>query len=128
MAHDSNLGQEQYQPSDYYWWPARSVAQLLLIFSTNVSLTTITLHYYSDGYRGLPRLRFYAVPDDLNIWDALTTSYPHVDVAAVPPGGQPAGHRNVSINVNFSTKRVLMYKFSSSFQFLASEVEFVTCK
>ena len=98
------------------------------IFPTRVSLTTITLHYYSDSDLGFPRLRFYAVPDDFNVWDAPTTGTPHVDVAAVPPGGEPAGRRNVSINVNFSTKKVLMYKFSSSFQFAASEVKFFKCK
>ena len=71
-----------------------SNGQLLFIFPTAVSLTTITLHYYSDNIRGLPRLRFYAVPDDFDVWDAPTTSYPHVDVALVPPGGEPAGRRN----------------------------------
>ena len=93
-------------------------------------MTTITLHYYSDSDsdRGLPRLRFYAVLDDFDIWDAPTTSTPHVDVAAVSPGGEPAGRRNVSINVNFSIKKVLMYKYGSSYPFAASEVEFFKCK
>ena len=90
-------------------------------------MTTITLHYYSDSDRGLPRLRFYAVPDDLDIWDPPTTSYPYVDVARVPPGGEPRGHRNVNISVNFNTKKVLMYKFSSNLQFAVSEVEFFAC-
>ena len=99
---------------------------MLFIFPTRVSLTTITLHYYSDSHRGLPRLRFYAAPDDHNIWDVPTTSYPHVDVAA-HAGGEPTGCRNISINVNFNTNKVLMYKFSSSFQFAVSEVEFFAC-
>ena len=130
---DSDLGQERYQSTDYYVWSAGQDAQVLFVFPTRVSLTTITLHYYSDNFRGLPRLRFYAVPaaDDFNVWDAPTTSYPRVDVAAVPPGGEPAGSRNgsinVSINVNFNTNKVLMYKFSSSFQFAVSEVEFFAC-
>ena len=64
---DSKFGQEQYQPTDYYMWSSKSGEQLLFIFPTRVSLTTITLHYYSDSDRGLPRLRFYAVPDDFNI-------------------------------------------------------------
>ena len=105
-------------------WSAGSDGQLLFIFPTRVSLTTITLHYYSDSVRGLPRLRFYAVPDDFDVWDALTTSTPYVGVVSVPPGGKPAGRRSVSININFSTKRILIYKFSSSFQFAVSEVEF----
>ena len=122
---DSELGQEQYQATDYYQWNAGSRGQLLFIFPTRVSLTTITLHYYSDSVQGLPRLRFYAVPDDFDIWYAPTTNYPRVDVASesVPPGGEPAGHRNISINVNFNTRRVLMYKFSSTFAFAVSEVE-----
>ena len=121
---DSDLGSDQYSSSDYYVWSAGSDEQLLFIFPTRVSLTTVTLHYYSDSVRGLPKQRFYVVPDDYDVWDAPTAGTPRIDVAAVPPGREPAGRRNVSINVNFSTKKVLMYKFSSSFQFAASEVKF----
>ena len=125
---DSNLGQEQYSSSDYYIWSADRDSQLLFIFPTRVSLTTITLHYYSDNAQDLPRLRFYVVPDDFDIWDAPSISHPSVDVAAVPPGGESAGRRNVSINVNFNTKKVLMYKYSSSHQFALSEAEFFRSK
>ena len=125
---DSDLGSEQYRSSDHYIWSAGKDGQLLFIFSTRVSLATITLHYYSDSDLGLPRLRFYAVPDDFDIWDAPNTGNPRVDVAAVPPGGEPAGRRNFSTNVNFNAKKVLMYKFRSSFLFALSEVEFFTSK
>ena len=101
---DSNYGQEQYQGTDYYTWPACSDGQLLFTFPTRVSLTTITLHYYSDSDRGRPRLRFYAVPDDFDIWDVSTQgTNPYVGIASVPPGGEPAGRRNIRINVNFNT-------------------------
>ena len=99
---------------------------MLFIFSTTVTLTTITLHYYSDSVQGLPRLRFFAVPDDFDIWYAVIISYSNVLVAAVPPGGEPAGRRNVSINVDFNTRKVLMHKHSSDFKFAVSEVEFFT--
>ena len=121
---DSNLGRGQYRSSDYYVWSAGSAEQLLFIFPTRVPLTTITLHYYSDSVRGRPRLRFYDVPDDFDIWDALTTGTPYRGVASVPPGQELAGRRSVNFNVNFNRKRVLLYKFSSSFQFVLSEVEF----
>ena len=129
---DSDLGQEQYQISYHYVWLDGSGAQLLFIFPTctciRVSLTTITLHYYSDSVRGLPRLIFYAVPDDFDVWNVPRTSDPRVDVASVPPGGEPAGRKRVSIHVNFNTQKVLMYKFRSSFTFAVSEVEFFsTC-
>ncbi len=124
---DYNIGSEQYNSYAYYWWPAGRDGKLLFIFPTRVSLTTITLHYYSDSDRGLPKLRFYAVPDDFYVWNAPTTSLPHVDDAAVPPGAEPAGCRNVSINVNFNTSKVLMYKHRSSFLFAVSEVEYFTC-
>ena len=60
---DSDLGPEQYTAGEYYVWTnaGSSGNQLLFIFPTRVELTTITLHYYSDTIRGLPRLRFYAV-------------------------------------------------------------------
>ena len=129
---DSDFGSEQYTATDYYVWSAGMTSQqLLFIFPTRVNLTTITLHYYSDSSRGLPRLRFLAVPDDFDVWDALSSSYSYVDVAAVPPGGNmPAGLRNISINIEVFTKKVLLFKFSSSSVFALSEVEFYTrtCK
>ena len=123
---DSDLGSEQYSSSDYYVWYAGSSSQLLFIFPKRVNLTIITLHYYSDNTRGLPRLRFFAVPDDFNIWDALSAIYSHVDIAAVSPGGEPAGRRNVSVNFNTSLRKILMNKISSSYAFAISEVEFFT--
>ena len=126
---DANLGPQQFSSSSHYQWITGSEGQLLFIFPTRVSLTTITLHYYSDSVRGRPRLRFYAVPDDFDVWDALTAgSNPYVGVASVPPGGEPAGRRSININFDFNTKRVLMYKYSSTFPFAVSEVEFFrTC-
>ena len=122
---DSYLGQQQYLSFNYYYmWPAGSNGQLLFIFPTRVSLTTITLHYYSDSDRGLPRLSFYAVWDAFDVWDTPTTTVPRVNVASASPDREPAGRRSVSITVNFNTKKVLMYKYSSSFQFAVSEVEF----
>ena len=125
---DSNFGQEQYQATKYYQWSAGKDWQLLFIFPTTVSMTTITLHYYSDSVQGLPRLTFYAVQSDFDVWDATTLSIPYAEVASVPPGGEPAGRKSISININFNTKKVLMYKHRSTFQFAVSEVEFFTCK
>ena len=123
---DSNLGSEQYSSDDYYEWnTVSSIGRLLFIFPTRVNLTTITLHYYSDNDRGLPELRFFAVPDDFDVWDALLASYSRVDIAAVPPGGEPAGRRNVSVNVMFNLKMILMYKNSGT-NFAMSEIEFFT--
>jgi hypothetical protein len=124
---DSNFGQEQYQNSDYYVWNTMSGEQLLFIFSTRVSLKAITLHYYNDSPRGRPRLRFYAVPDDFDIWNALTSSNPYVSVSSVPPGGDPEGRRNISISVSFNTRKVLMYKYGSDFPLAVSEVQFFSC-
>ena len=125
---DSDIGSEQYTPSDYYVWLSDETRnhQLLFIFPTRVNLTTITLHYYSDNTRGLPRLRFYSVPDDFDVWDAPTASYSYAEVAAVPPGGEPAGRRNVSIEftVTVRTTKILMVKFRSRFSLAVSEVEF----
>ena len=121
---DSDYGSQEYNTSDYYVWPAGSWSQLLFIFPTRVNLTTITLHYYSDNVRGLPRLRFYAVPDDFDVWDASISSYSHVDVADVSPGEDPAGHRNVNLSFNSTTMKILLYKFTSEFSFALTEVEF----
>ena len=99
-------------------------SQILFIFPKRVNLTAITLHYYSDSVRGLSSLTFWSVPDDFDVWDALTSGYSHVDVAAVPPSEESAHQRNVSIGFSSTTKKVLMYKFTSAFSFAMSEVEF----
>jgi hypothetical protein len=114
----------EYRATSYYVWTSGSAAQLLFTFPTRVPLTTITLHYYSDSDQGFPRLRLYAVPDDFDVWDATTTGIPYRGIASVPPGGEPAGHSSINITARFNTQKVLMYKYSSSFQFAVSEVEF----
>ena len=127
---DSDFGPEQYSSSDYYVWRAGTRnQQLLFIFPTRVTLTTITLHYYSDSVQGLSRLRFFAVTDDFNVWDAVYAFAisGSAIVAAVPPGREPVGRRSVSFSVNFNTKKVVMYVIRSDFQFAVSEVEFFTC-
>ena len=126
---DNDLGSEQYTISDYYVWRSDETRdhQLLFIFPTRVNLTTITLHYYRDSVKGLPRLRFWVVPDDFDVWNAPTSSYSYIDVAAVPPDEEPAGRRNVSINYSSikNTNKILLVKFSSNFSFTVSEVEFM---
>ena len=126
---DSDLGSEQYSSSDYYvWGDGSSDYQLLFIFPARVNLTTITLHYYINNVRGLPRLRFFAVPDDFEIWDALSGIYSYVDIASVPPGEKPAGHRKVSRNnLHLYTRKLIIIKSRSEFTFALSEVEFLTC-
>ena len=126
---DFNLGPEQYNNAFCYVWSGgtKSQNQLLFTFLTPVTISTITLHYYSARVRGLPRLRFYAVPDNFDIWNAILVNYRFIEVSAVPPYEEPADRRSVSIDVNFNTKKVLMYKFRSDFQFALSEVEFFTC-
>ena len=124
---DSHLGREQYSNSKYYEWSGSTASdrsQLLFIFPTRVNLTTITLHYYSDSQRGLPRLTFYAAPDDIDVWDAPPGNSRSVDIAAVSPGQELAGRRSVSISVNFNTEKILMVKLGSTFKFAVSEVQF----
>ena len=112
---DSNLGQEKYNDGDYYEWPPESSnSQLLFVFPTRVNLTTITLHYYSDSAGGLPRLRFFSVPDDFDVWDALPSTYTYVEVAAMSAHEGLTGHTSFKISVSFNTARVLMYNFISS--------------
>ena len=87
-------------------------------------MTTITLHYYSDSQRGLPRLRFIAAPDNFNVWDATPGNSRYADIAAVPQVEESPGRRSVNISVNFTTTRILMIKFGSNYMLSVSEVEF----
>ena len=124
---DSDIGSEQYSSSDYYVWSSRTGgSELLFIFPTRVNITTITLHYYSDSVRGLPWLKFFAVPDDYDSCDGLSANYNNVNVDPVPPGGETAGRRNLSINFDLTTKKVVMYKYSSDTEFAVSEEKFFT--
>ena len=116
-----------YHNNDHYVWQEGTRSQLLFIFPTAVTMTTITLHYYSDSDQGLPRLVFHVVSDDFDIWDGSITTYGSTEVAAVLPGEEPAGCRNVSTSVNFNTKKVLIGPCRSDFRFVVSEVEFFTC-
>ena len=54
-------------------------------------------------------------------------SSPSVNVAAVPPDGEPTD-LGMLVNINFNTKKVLMYEYGSSFVFAVSEVEFFKCE
>jgi hypothetical protein len=128
---DSDRGSNtEYTNISYYVWTAGSAEELLFIFPTRFSLTTITLHYYSDSVRGLPELKFYAVPDDFDIWDTPSGWDPIVGSASPQQGGEPGMRsRNVTIvNTNFNTKKVLMIKLHSNFQLAASEVDFFISK
>ena len=126
---DSDIGSDQYTSHDYYVWTAGSGnTQMLFIFPTRVRLTIITLHYYSDSIRGLPGLKVWAVPDDFDVWNAPISIYYHVDVATVPPGGEPRGLKNIRVNFTTNTMKILLYKSAASFTFAVSEVEFYnTC-
>ena len=95
------------------------------MFPTRVNLTTITLHYYSDNDRGLPRLRLYAVPDDFDVWDAPAASYYHGEVAAVSQDEWPAGCRYFSVyfDLGITLTKLLMMKFRSTLAFAVNEVE-----
>ena len=122
---DSFFGSKQYRSSDYYWWPAgTSNRNLLFTFPTRVNLITITLHY-SDSERGLPRLRFSAVPDDFNIWKSPPASHSYTTAAVI--GEEPKGPRSVSVNVNFNSTRILLSVSNWTSMFAVSEIEFFNC-
>ena len=125
---DSDIGSQQYTSSDYYVWIADESGnqQLLFTFPMKVNVANITLHYYHTSVRVLPGLRFWAVPDDFDAWDAPISSYSYVDVAEVPPSENSPGQRNVTIALVVITKKILMVKLRSSFSFALSEIKFFT--
>ena len=66
------------------------------------------------------------MPDDFDVWDdvlaANTSTYE--EISALPLSQEPARQRNVSITVDFNTRKLLMVKEGSLFKFALSEVEF----
>lgn len=125
---DSEFGSQNYSSIYYYWWSSdKKDSQLMFIFENKVNLTTITLHYYSSSTQGLPKLKFFTVPTDFDIWDAPTANYRYVYINEKLPGGEPEGIKSTSINFNFNTTKVLMFIPRRAFQFALSEVEFFGC-
>ena len=120
---DSNTG-----PPTYVWGEASG--KLLLIFSNEISFENITIYYISDTTaQGRPKLRIYAVPDNFQVWDEPTTSYPSRVFDEIMPGGEEEGVRKVPNSndgiVTFNTSRVLIEKLveTKTYNFSISEVE-----
>ena len=118
---DSNLGQEQcqiisgvlgvmsnccsYSPQVSPWLPSHC--------STTVTVTKVFPDWDSMLYQ-------------MTLISGIPSS-PSVNVAAVPPDGEPTD-LGMLVNINFNTKKVLMYEYGSSFVFAVSEVEFFKCE
>ena len=110
-----------------YIWPSRP-DQVLFTFSSRKLINSITLHYYSnEDNQGLPKLRFFAVPEDFKVTDRPSSSYPTRVLDAVFPGDEGSGLRNKTMDVPFNTTKILMTKgFTKNYQFYLSEIEFFT--
>lgn len=99
--------------------------KLLFVFPTRVNLTSIKLFFYNDAERGLPRLRFYAVPDDFDVWDDAIAANGYKEISAIPNDVGSVGRtRTVQFFITFHTARLLMEKYASSFKMALSEVQF----
>ena len=110
------------------WSAGVTVRRMLFTLPERVNLTGITLHYFSDSNRGLSRILFYAVPDDFKLGDGVRSFYNQAIVETkLPSNREQNGPTNFTVNLDFNTKKVLMLKILSNFQFALSEVEFFTC-
>ena len=121
----SNFTQET-NGTVYIW--SSDPDQVLFIFSSQKLINSITLHYYSnEDNQGLPKLRFFAVPEDFEVTNRTRSTYPTRVLDAVFPGDEGTGLRNKTRDVPFNTTKILMTKgFTKNYQFYLSEIEFFT--
>ncbi len=112
--------------SVYIWGSEED--RVLFTFSTEKSFNSLAIHYFSNSdNQGLPKLKFYAVPDDFEVQDALKNEYLMAIIDEVRPGRENEGLCNKSKAVNFQSSKILMTKgYTKTYQFYVSEVEFFT--
>ncbi len=110
-----------------YIWPSQE-DKVLFTFSEQKQIDSLAIHYYSNfDNQGLPKLRFYAVPEDFEVQDEVKSSYPMSIIDEVRPRREQEGLRNKSRTVAFQTSKILMTKSDTkNYQFYLSEVEFFT--
>ena len=99
--------------------------QFLFTFSSQVTLTHITLYYDNDGRYGLPTVTFLAVVDHFELWNE-TRGTIIASVSGIPRGQGQQGLRNINseITVNVITKKMLMYIPYNGYRLSLREMEF----
>ena len=117
----------QDSPDSVYIWGSQK-DKVLFTFSDQKDIHSLALHYFSNSdNQALPKLRFYAVPEDFEVQDEVRGSYPMTIIDEVRPGREQEGLRNKSKTVDFHTSKILMTKsYTKNYQFYLSEVEFFT--
>lgn len=134
---DSELGPEELTANDsrVYRW---EIGENLVLFTYNAPpklISAVTVYYYrnNDDIIGLPKIRFCAVPENSEVWNASdplnndcrsqNEIRPDSDVAC----SNPPCRENVTIAFNYVTNNVLLeIAESKNFQLVVSEVQFFT--
>ena len=113
------------KPTDRYTTSNGKDSQFLFTFSSQVTLTHITLYYDNDEKYGLPNVTFLAVADDYEIRNE-TRGTTITNVSAIPRGQGQHGLRNTSaqITTNSSFNKVLMYIPYNGYTMSLREIEF----
>lgn len=125
---DSYKGPEQYTGTNqdqYYYITRGERHQVLFTFSNQLIVRDIKLYYYSDvsGNKSLPRVSVHAVKDDFKVWETP----PKSRIVDIGPNTSAVGLQNEIMQVNFSSKNLLLVVDQLEHQFYLSEVAFFRC-
>lgn len=131
---DSDIGSETEVDRDYFEWDSKTAFEILFTFSSEVSLTSITLSYFyglgKGTIYGLPDLRFFALPDDYEFGSNLTSGSILLHVGSITkflPGSRTT--ENFKIPRPMTTKKLVLERNSQGYRCAFSEIKFfANCK
>lgn len=130
LLSDNSLGPANFNESmnkGYYIWNNSGQRQVMLFtFSQNITLTNIEIVYYYYG-RGRPKLRFYLVEDNFQVWDAINNNRISITLDNDVLGENNTGRQTSTKRLNGITSKIAMEIVNDKkFRSVQSELTFCT--
>ena len=112
---------------EYYIWDNSKVSQqMLFTFARNFSLTAIRINYYYFR-NGKPKLRFYLVEDDFQVWDSTTADHTSTTFDNMRLEENSTERRIDTNTVHGIVSKILLVSvFDKRYRTVLSEVTFCT--
>ena len=108
----------------YYIWDKPQKQRLLFTFPRTISLTSIILYYYHSINYALPKVRFFPIGDDFQIWDQVPNDVLSTTIGPVG-SSQYMGKASIAVNLTASISKLLMLvEMHKSYGLALSEIEF----
>lgn len=128
---DMTLGPDQFNasdPSTYYHWNKDTMNQILFTFPTNVSVSRVQLHYYTNQGSGiaLPKSRLTLVNDTFTAADTLNDSIESFTIDEMTMGDEGLNIANRDLAGQFTTQILLRVEEHKVYALALSEIKFCT--